>query len=142
MSKIKSFKDLIVWQVASELAKDIATRLVRMLPRTEKYRLGDQIIRSSRSVASQISEGFRKSSLREKNRFYGIAATSNDETENHLIEARNNAYINDKIFKHYLNRIIRVRVLLSRLMKSIRSLQNTARSALPRRKAAKTLHRR
>lgn len=131
MKKIKSFKDLIVWQVASKLAKDIATKLVPLLPKEEKYRLGDQIIRSSRSVSSQIAEGFRKSSLKEKNRFYEIAATSNDETENHLIDAHNNKYINDRIYKQYLNRVIRVRILLSRLMKSIRSL-NTAHKSLPR----------
>ena len=86
-------------------------------------------------------EGFRKSSLKEKNRFYGIAATSNDETENHLTEAINNNYIDKKMYMHYLNRVIRVRILLSRLMKSVRSLQNTARSASSRRKAAKTVHR-
>lgn len=140
MSKIKSFKDLTVWQVASDLAKDIATKLVRTLPREEKYRLGDQITRSSRSVPSQIAEGFRKSSLKEKNRFYRIAMTSNDETENHLTEAKNNAYIDAKIYKYYLNRIIRVRILLSRLMKSIRSLE-TARQSQNRRKA-KTVQRR
>jgi four helix bundle protein len=127
MSKIKSFKDLIVWQVASELAKDIATKLVYMLPKAEKYRLGDQIIRSSRSVASQIAEGFRKASLKEKNRFYRIAMTSNDETENHLAEAKNNDYIDEKIHMHYLNRVIRVRILLSRLMRSIRSLETASK---------------
>jgi four helix bundle protein len=119
MTKLKSFKDLNVWQEASRLAKDIATKLVCNFPKEERYRLIDQIIRSSRSVSAQISEGFRKSSFKEKNRFYEIAATSNDETENHLIDARNNGYIDDKIYKHYLNRIIRVRILLSRLRKSI-----------------------
>jgi four helix bundle protein len=119
MTKLKSFKDLNVWQEASRLAKDIATKLVCNFPKEERYRLIDQIIRSSRSVSAQISEGFRKSSFKEKNRFYEITATSNDETENHLIDARNNGYIDDKIYKHYLNRIIRVRILLSRLRKSI-----------------------
>ena len=128
MKKIRSFRDLIVWQVASELAKDIATKLVPTFPKVEKYRLGDQIIRSSRSVPSQISEGFRKSSLKEKHHFYRIAATSNDETENHLVEAKNNNYIVNKTYKSYLNRVIQVRILLSRLMKSIRSLETARKS--------------
>jgi four helix bundle protein len=119
LQEMKSFRDLIVWQVASKLSKDIATKLVPAFPKKEKYRLGGQIIRSSRSVPSQIAEGFRKSSLKEKNHYYEIALTSNDETENHLIEAKNNNYINEGTYKHYLNRIIKVRILLSRLMKSI-----------------------
>ncbi len=128
MNKAKSFKDLIVWQVASHLAKDIANQLVSNFPKEEKYRLSDQIIRSSRSVSAQISEGFRKSSFKEKNRFYEIAATSNDETENHLTDARNNDYIDDKTYKNYLYRIIRVRILLSRLRKSIRLLESVRKS--------------
>lgn len=128
MKKLKSFKDLIVWQEASQLAQDIATTLVCIFPKEERYRLSDQIIRSARSVSAQISEGFRKSSLKEKNRFYEIAATSNDETENHLTEAKNNNYIGDKLYKHYLNRIIRIRILLSRLRKSIKSLETARKS--------------
>jgi four helix bundle protein len=134
MAKIKTFRDLKVWQIASTLAKDIAIELVPKLPRVEQYRLSDQIIRSSRSVSAQISEGFRKVSLKEKHRFYEIAATSNDETENHLNEAKNNNYVNNGVYKSYLNRVIRVRILLSHLMKSIRSL-NTARKSHNRRNA-------
>lgn len=100
-----------------------------MFPKEERYRLSDQIIRSSRSVPAQISEGFRKTSFREKHHYYEIASTSNDETENHLIEAKNNKYVDNGTYKHYLNRIIKVRILLSRLKKSIRSLQKAARNA-------------
>ena len=128
MKKIKSFKDLIVWQRASSLAKDISTKLVPLFPKVERFRLGDQIIRSSRSVASQISEGFRRHTLRQKHYFYGVAFSSNDETENHLIEAKNNKYISDKTYKFYLNRIIRVRILLSRLTKSVRALETARKS--------------
>jgi len=110
------------------LAKDIAMELVPKLPRVEQYRLSDQIIRSSRSVSAQISEGFRKVSLKEKHRFYEIAATSNDETENHLNEAKNNNFVNNGVYKSYLNRVIRVRILLSRLMKSVRSLDTARKS--------------
>jgi four helix bundle protein len=137
MAKIKTFRDLNVWQIASALAKDIAMELVPTFPKVEKYRLGDQIIRSSRSVSAQISEGFRKVSLKEKHRFYEIAVTSNDETENHLNEAKNNSFVNNGVYKSYLNRVIRVRILLSHLMKSIRSL-DTARKSHNRSRVLKT----
>ena len=128
MKKINSFKDLIVWQVASELAKEIATSLAVNFPNEERYRLSDQIIRSSRSVPAQISEGFRKSSYEQKHHYFDFAAASSDETENHLIEAKNNGYISYKVCRKYLNRIIRVRLLLSRLMKSIRNLEAARKS--------------
>lgn len=76
MAKINTFRDLVVWRVASELAKEIAIKLVPLFPKEEKYRLGDQIIRSSRAVPSQIAEGFRKSSLKEKHHYYEMAITS------------------------------------------------------------------
>jgi len=120
--KYKSFRDLIVWQLSSELAKDISLHLIPLFPKREQNRLGDQIIRSSRSVPSQIAEGFRKKSLIEKNHYYGIATTSNDETENHLIEAQNNQFIDEATYSKYFKRIITIRLLLSRLMISIRIL--------------------
>jgi len=129
---MKSFRDLKVWQLSSKLASDIAIRLVPTFPKEEKYRLGDQIIRSSRSVPSQIAEGFRKSSLKEKNHYYEMALTSNDETENHLVEAKNNNFIDEKTYKTYLNRVIRIRILLSRLMKSVNRIRkgNDSKTAL------------
>jgi four helix bundle protein len=120
--KYKSFRDLKVWQLSSSLSRDISTILVPSFPKKELVRLGDQIIRSSRSVPSQIAEGFRKNSLKEKNRYYSIAATSNDETENHLTEAKNNTYVSDDIYRLYFNRVVAIRILLSKLMQSIRNM--------------------
>ena len=52
---MKSFRDLKVWQVASKLAQDISTKLVKSFPKVENFRLSGQIVRSSRSVPSQIA---------------------------------------------------------------------------------------
>jgi len=51
MSRIESFKDLIVYQKAYKLAMEIF-ELSRGFPKEEKYSLTDQIRRSSRSVTS------------------------------------------------------------------------------------------
>ena len=63
-----------------------------------------------------------------------MALTSNDETENHLVEAKNNNFIDEKTYKSYLNRVIRIRILLSRLMKSVNRIRKDNDS--------KTAHRR
>lgn len=56
---IKSFRDLKVWQKAMDAAMEIYT-LTLTFPRDEKYSLSDQIRRSSRSVAANIAEAWRK----------------------------------------------------------------------------------
>ncbi|MCY7376382.1 MAG: four helix bundle protein [Pyrinomonadaceae bacterium] len=52
-------KDLKVFQMAYRLAMEIF-HLTRNFPPEERYSLTDQIRRSSRSVAANIAEGFRK----------------------------------------------------------------------------------
>ena len=59
MSKIGSFKDLIVYQKAYRLAMQIFD-LSKDFPKEEKYSLTDQIRRSSRSVTSNIAEAWAK----------------------------------------------------------------------------------
>jgi four helix bundle protein len=57
--QLKGHRDLKVYQLAYKLAMDIYTAS-RSFPKEEKYSLTDQICRSSRSVAANIAEGFRK----------------------------------------------------------------------------------
>jgi len=52
-------KDFKVFQLAYRLAMEIF-RLTKSFPAEEKYSLIDQIRRSSRSVAVNIAEGYRK----------------------------------------------------------------------------------
>ena len=58
-SKIRSVRDLKVYQKAFDLAMEIF-ELTKKFPKEEKYALTDQIRRSSRSVCSNLSEGWRK----------------------------------------------------------------------------------
>jgi len=59
MSKIESFKDLIVYQKAYKLAMEIF-EISKSFPKEEKFSLTDQIRRSSRSVTSCIGEAWAK----------------------------------------------------------------------------------
>jgi four helix bundle protein len=59
MSKIESFKELIVYQKAYKLAMEIF-EISKSYPKDEKYSLTDQIRRSSRSVTSCIAESWAK----------------------------------------------------------------------------------
>jgi len=59
VSKIESFKDLIVYQKAYKLAMDIF-EISKKFPKEEKYSLTDQIRRSSRSVTSCLAESWAR----------------------------------------------------------------------------------
>ena len=56
---LKGHRDLRVFQLAYKLAMRIFLES-RIFPKEERYSLTDQIRRSSRSVPSNIAEGFRK----------------------------------------------------------------------------------
>lgn len=71
------FKDLIVYQKAYQLAKDIHL-VTQNFPKEEKFSLIDQIRRSSRSVCVNLAEAYRK--RRYKAHF--ISKLSDSETEN------------------------------------------------------------
>jgi four helix bundle protein len=59
MNIIKSHRELEVYKLAFKSAMEIF-ELSKSFPKEEKYSLTDQIRRSSRSVAANLAEGFRK----------------------------------------------------------------------------------
>ena len=54
-----TFKELFVYKIAFKLAMEIFN-ISKSFPAEEKFRLTSQIRRSSRSVCSNIAEGYRK----------------------------------------------------------------------------------
>lgn len=59
MANIRSYRDLKVWQEAMNAAMEIFA-ITKSFPQEERYSLVDQIRRSSRSVAANIAEAWRK----------------------------------------------------------------------------------
>jgi four helix bundle protein len=56
---LQGFRDLKVYQLAYRLAMEIF-EVTKKFPKEERYSLTDQIHRSSRSVAANVAEAFRK----------------------------------------------------------------------------------
>ena len=75
MENLKAFESLEAWKVAKELRIEVST-LTKTFPKHEQYRLTDQIIRSSRSVAANIAEGYGRYHYLENMRFCRIARGS------------------------------------------------------------------
>lgn len=76
MEKIRSHKDLRVYQLAFEAALQIQ-EISKYFPAEEKYSLTDQVRRCSRSVCANLAEAWRK--RRYKNHF--ISKLSDSEAE-------------------------------------------------------------
>nr|HID12978.1 four helix bundle protein [Anaerolineae bacterium] len=94
----RGFEDLRAWQLARQLMIE-CHRLADALPFKERYDLAPQIRRSSKSVMANIAEGYGRYHYLDSLRFYYIARGSLDETINHIITARDLAYIDDARFR-------------------------------------------
>jgi len=91
------FEDLEVWQKAHELTMEIY-KITNRFPREEKYRLGDQLRRSSASIATNIVEGNSRAHKAEFRQFLNMAKSSLEETKYHLLLARDLGYLNDTVY--------------------------------------------
>ena len=91
-----NYKDLEVWKLASELSIEIH-RMTLTLPKFEMYEEGSQIRRSSKSIQSNIVEGYGR--RRYKNdfiRYINYSFASTDETIDHLEILYNSGSLTDK----------------------------------------------
>ncbi|TPI25461.1 four helix bundle protein [Mesorhizobium sp. B3-2-1] len=80
---INSYKDLIVWQQAMDLA--VATyALTKAWPKEELYGLTSQIRRSATSIPANIAEGYGRDNRGSYQQFLRIAQGSLKEFETHL----------------------------------------------------------
>lgn len=107
-----NFENLEVWKKARQLKKEIIA-LVKDFPTEEKFRLVDQLKRSSRSVETQITEGHGRNTWPDKLRFCVIARGSLSETLNHLIDSFDESIIDENRLKYFRETITEVEKLLN-----------------------------
>ena len=92
-----SYRDLEVWQLARSLTVEIHEMTIVLLPRFEMYEVGAQIRRSSKSVRSNIVEGYgRRRYKQDFIRFLTYALSSCDETRDHLEVLRESGSLADE----------------------------------------------
>ncbi|PIR80260.1 MAG: four helix bundle protein [Candidatus Levybacteria bacterium CG10_big_fil_rev_8_21_14_0_10_35_13] len=84
---MKSYKELIVWQRAIELVKEVFI-LTALFPKSEVYGITSQMRRAVVSIPSNIAEGYGRRSLAESSQFHSIAYGSALELETQLIIAK------------------------------------------------------
>ena len=99
---MNSFTDLEVWKKARVLRNNVS-ELTKTFPLEEKYRLSDQIIRSSRSIGNNIAEGHGRFHYADAAKFLLNSRGSAAETIDHLVIALDNNFINVEKFESFKN---------------------------------------
>jgi four helix bundle protein len=90
--KVKTHKDLIVWQKAMDFVEEIY-KLTDIMPKTELYGLTSQIRRSAISIPSNIAEGAARNHNKEFIQFLYVALGSVSELETQLLLAERLEFI-------------------------------------------------
>ncbi len=112
MGQINSFRDLIVYQKAYNLAMEIF-EITKGFPKEEKYSLTDQIRRSSRAVTSNIAESWAKK-LYPKHFISKLTDSLGEEyeTEVWLDYSRDCKYLDQTIHSKFMKEYEEVRKML------------------------------
>jgi four helix bundle protein len=97
-NKIEKFEDLIAWQKARELTKNIY-KITRQGEFKKDFGLRDQIRRASVSIMSNLAEGFERGGRSEFHQFLVIAKGSCAELRSHLYVALDADYIDVQTFQ-------------------------------------------
>ena len=116
--KIKSYKDLKIWQKGIELVEQIYS-ISKSFPREEIYGLQSQIRRSVVSIPSNIAEGFARFHNKEYRNFLFIALGSCAELTTQIIIAQRLNYIEKAKTDRIIDQIEQISKMTMNLIKKL-----------------------
>jgi four helix bundle protein len=99
MAKIERFEDILAWQKARELVKEIYRASCNPMF-AKDFALCDQIRRAGVSIMLNIAEGFARKTAREFMQFLVIAHGSVAEVQSALYVALDQSYVDQKQFEN------------------------------------------
>jgi four helix bundle protein len=100
---IKSFEDLNVYKKLCELHLEISN-ISLSFPKFELHELGSQIRRSSNSIAANIAEGWNNRHINIYLEGINRAQAELQETKHHLYIAFRKGYLEEKVYKEYVEK--------------------------------------
>ena len=116
----ESFRNLTVWQRSVELTLAIY-KVTATFPDSERFGLTNQLRRASVSVASNIAEGYGRSTKGEYLLFLGHARGSNSEVETQIVIAKALGFGSMEMLHTAEELCGEVGRMLAAVMKSLRS---------------------
>lgn len=113
-------KDLDVWKLSIDLVVKVY-ELTNQFPKEEKYRLVNQMRRSSVSIPSNIAEGAARTSAKEFANFISISLGSLSELETQLIISEKLFLLDINSLEKIMNDLIQIRKMLLGLRNSLKN---------------------
>ncbi len=104
MTKINSYRDLIVWQKSMSLVTEMYG-ITQQFPGQEMYGLTNQMRRCSVSIPSNIAEGYGRNSTGDYKRFLQIAVGSLFELQTQIEIAFNLKYLSETTFHELFEKL-------------------------------------
>ena len=118
MAAITRFEDIMAWQEARQLTRQVYSMTNRE-PFAHDFGLRDQIQRASVSSMSNIAEGFDCESKPEFGRFLGIARRSAVEVQSLLYVALDVGYIDESLFRQHYEQARKTKALIGGFKSSL-----------------------
>ncbi|MBC5619948.1 MULTISPECIES: four helix bundle protein [Butyricimonas] len=113
--KIERFEEILAWQKAKELTKNI----YKLLAPIKDYGFKDQIQRAAVSVMNNVAEGFERRSDKEFKHFLFVAKGSCGEVRSMLILAKELDYIEKNTCADLILETERISKMLSNFIKML-----------------------
>ena len=118
MNKIKTYKDLLIWQKGMEIVKAIYM-LCKEIPNEELYGLQSQVKRSAISIPSNIAEGWGRNYTKSYIQFLKYSRGSLLELETQVIIARELGFISAESYNKTQGLITEESKMINAFIKSI-----------------------
>lgn len=118
--KVRTFEDLLVWQMGIELVKRVYVLTASGLF-SRDFGLRDQIRRASVSIPTNIAEGFERASRKEYLNFLNIAKGSAGEVRSLLYVALEVGYLQKESGKELREAVTKISAYLFNHIRAIKN---------------------
>jgi four helix bundle protein len=120
---ISTFEDLECWQHCRALRRFVFREVVPALPKEERHRLGDQLIRAARSTTANIAEGYGRFHYLDNAKFCSNSRGSCWEVLDHLITGNDDGFISVDLLKRGRQLVIAAVKLITGYMNYLKRAQ-------------------
>ncbi len=123
MARVERFEDLVAWQKARVLTREVYL-VTRQGSLSRDFGLTGQMQRAAVSIMANIAEGFERSGLGEFHQFLSIAKASCAELRSHLYLAMDVGYLDEPTFERLSEQAEEVARIIGGLRSSVAHLKD------------------
>ena len=117
---VRSFKELVVWKRAYELALEVYSSSGRF-PRSETFGLVVQMRRAAVSIVANIAEGYGRGHRNEYIQFLRMAYGSGGELETQRTLSKDLGYLSEEKFERGSKLLLEVQKMLASMLRKFDS---------------------